>query len=274
MAKLFDSELRLVPTWLAAARHLDGQPGRKALNLLLEIPDPLSITAEDQQVMNRVDEALAASDLTLKTVAGTIFPLALYKRYGRPAFYDKYIAMIARGKQAGTWGTYAARMIQRPGRKPGEHIYPLEMIVARLSAKGQPQKKSGSAVNFSSAYELGIVDPSEDLELAVPQGTEGDLPTYNASLDGREWLGFPCLSHVTFKRVACGASHAVNMTAIYRSHHYCARALGNLLGLAQLLSFVAQEAGLAPGTLTCVSSHAELDVNSWGGVARAKSVLA
>lgn len=273
MAKLFDSQARLVPTWMAAARHLDGQPGRKALNLLLEISDPLTITEQDQQVMNRVDQALAASGLTLKTVAGTIFPLALYKRYGRPDFYDKYLSMIARGKQAGSWGTYAARMIRRPGRQPGEYVYPLELIVARLSATGQPQKKSGAAVNFTSAYELGISDPAEDLASEIPQGAEGDLPTYNVAQDGREWLGFPCLSHVTFKRVASDAGHAVNMTAVYRSHHYCARALGNLLGLGQLLSFVAQESGLAPGTLTCLSSHAELDVSAWGGVAQAKSVL-
>jgi hypothetical protein len=60
---------------------------------------------------------------------------------------------------------------------------------------------------------------------------------------------------------------------MYRSHHYCARALGNLLGLAQLLSFVAKEAELKVGTLTCLSSHAVLDAETWGGVQRAQEVL-
>lgn len=272
MAKLFDSESRIVPTWLAAARHLDGVRHRTAMNLLLEIPDPLTITAQEREVMKKVDAALADSGLTLTRVAGTIFPLDMYKRYGRPEFYEKFLEMLVRGKPAGSWGTYAQRMIDRPSKVHGERINPLEMLVTRLSAAGQPQK-NGKPVSFASAYELGVGDPEQDLA-AARQEAGGELPTYNAGLDGREWLGFPCLSHVTFKRVLVEGGYAVNLTAMYRSHHYCARALGNLLGLAQLLSFVACESGLKVGTLSCLSTYAELDVKAWGGVERARAVLA
>lgn len=265
MAKLFDSYERIVPTWLAAARHLDHQPGREALNLVLEISHPLDLTPEDHEVMARVDKVLEPMDLNLRTVAGTIFPLDMYRRHGR-SYKQPYLAMLKRGKQVGTWGTYAERMIDRPGKKPGERINPLDSLIDRLKTTGQPKDKS-----FASAYELGVVEPATDLVL--PDG--GDVPTYNAALDGRAWLGFPCLSHVSFKRIKSdGNGYAVHMTAIYRSHHYCARALGNLLGLAQLLSFVAKEADLKVGSLSCISSYAELDVKTWGGVAEATKVLA
>lgn len=274
MARLFDNYQRTVPTWLAAARYLDGLPGRRAMNLLLEIPDPLGITAEDRQIMDRVDVVLRPRDLTLRTVAGTIFPIDLYRRNGRPGFYAKYLDMIERGKRHGTWGTYAARMVDRPGKLVGTRINALEMLVQRLSDAGQPHKESGEDVSYVSTYELGVAVPEDDLARGSAGEHAGELPTYDAALDGRRWLGLPCLSHVSFKRVPTEAGHAVNLTAVYRSHHYCERALGNLLGLAQLLSFVAKESGLAVGTLSCVSSYAKLDVEAWGGVNAAQAVLA
>jgi len=270
MAILFDKQSRVVPTWLAAARYLESSPNRTAMNLVLEIADPLAITAEDRAVMQRVDVALEAEELTLRTVAGTIFPLDLYERYGRPDFYEKYKTMLKRGKKQGTWGTYASRMIDRPPRKGKESINPLDMLVNRLRQDGQPTKKDGSVSSFASAYELGVADPAADL--AIDDGG-GDVPTYNAAIDGRRWMGMPCLSHLSFKRVKEADDYAVHLTAMYRSHHYCARALGNLLGLAQLLSFVAKEAELKVGTLTCLSSHAVLDAEVWGGVQRAQEVL-
>jgi hypothetical protein len=274
VAKLFDSYDRIVPTWLAAARHLNQTSGRTAMNLVLEIAKPLEISAADRLVMQQVDKALGARGLTLRTVAGTIFPLDVYRRYGRPQFYDRYKEMLKRGKAPGTWGTYAMRMIDRAGREPGTRINPLDTLIGRLSEAGQPQKPAGGKKSFVTAYELGVADPEQDLAIHAsnPSGG-GDVPTYDPAIDGNEWMGFPCLSHVTFKRVPTEKGHRVNLTAVYRSHHYCARALGNLIGLAQLLSFVATEAGLEAGTLTCLSSYAELDVGKWGGAKAAASIL-
>ena len=269
MAKLFDTEDRIVPTWLAAARYLNEQRPRQGKNFVLEIPNPLDLSEVDRTVMAKVDQALGHCNLTLKTVAGTIFPMAMYQRYGRPGYYDKYKEMLKRGQAANTWGTYAHRMIERPGREPGTTINPLEYLVNKLAH--QPQPADGKKVSFVATYELSVADPEEDLQPEADAG--GDVPTYNPALDMREWLGLPCLSHLSFKRVPRGEGHAVDLTAIYRSHHYCARALGNLLGLAQLLSFVAKESGLQVGTLSCLSTHAELDVGKWGGVAVADAVL-
>ncbi|MFM0166883.1 hypothetical protein PQR39_41475 [Paraburkholderia sediminicola] len=273
MAILFDKQSRVVPTWLAAAQYLDKMPDRKAMNIVLEISDPLTITDDDKAIMGRVDVALEKLDLTLSTVAGTIFPLAFYRRYGRPDFYDAYKKMIVRGKKQGTWGTYALRMIDRPSSKGRGRINPLEMLIERLSDSGQPSQKDGKSSSYTSAYELAVSDPESDLGIADLADVGGDVPTYDAGLDGRRWLGLPCLSHLSFKRIKTATGHAVHLTAMYRSHHYCARALGNLVGLAQLLSFVAKEAKLEVGTLTCLSSHAVLDVDEWGGVDRTRAIL-
>ena len=271
MATLFDTHERIVPTWLAAARYLNSRRPRQARNLLLEIRQPLDLTEDDHAVMELVDQALARKGLTLRTVAGTIFPIAMYQHYGRPAYYEKYKEMLKRGQQPNTWGTYAHRMIERPGKKPGTTINPLEYLVEKLSADGQPRRKDGKDVSFVATYELNVADPEADLQPQFESG--GEVPTYNPALDMKDWLGLPCLSHLSFKRVPHGNGHAVDLTAVYRSHHYCARALGNLLGLGQLLSFVAKESGLDVGTLSCLSTHAELDVGEWGGVGVANAVL-
>ncbi len=268
MAKLFDIEERILPTWRAAARFLDKEPGRTAANVVLEIRNPLAVTVEDRQVMDMIDTV--RPDLPLRTVAGTIFPQGMYKRHGRPTFYKEFLTLLDIGYKRGTWGTYAERMMRRQS-KSGEEINPLEMLVSRLSDAGQP-KKGEKITSFASSYELGITDPEQDLSFLADVG--GDIPTYDAAQDGRRWLGGPCLSHLSFKRLPERDGHAVHLTAIYRSHHYCERGLGNLIGLAQLLLFVATEAKLKPGTLTCVSTHAVLDVAAWGGVDAAHKILA
>lgn len=268
MAELFDTGERVVPTWLAAARHLEPLTDRSAQNLVLEISNPLEITQEDRAIMRAVDSALeSCGQWPLRSVAGTIFPLDLYRRFGRPAFYAEFERMMKRGKAASTWGTYALRMIARQGKHQGESINPLEKIVEKISDAGQPD-----GLSYQSCYELGLAAPEEDYAEGV-QDVGGELPTYDPRLDGNRWRGLPCLSHVSFKRVSHRNGHAVNLTAMYRSHSYCARALGNLLGLAQLQSFVAKEAGLAVGTLTCLSTHATLDIEAWGGVAVARGIL-
>lgn len=269
MAKLFDTEQRIVPTWLAAARHLDKAPGRQAANLVLEIADPRTIQADERVLMGMVDLALESQEnWPLNSVAGTIFPLDLYLRYGRPDFYQRFRDMMSRGKAPNTWGTYAQRMISRRGRKADEIINPLDLIVNRISTAGQPEGKS-----FLNSYELGTSIPEEDLAHEI-EIVGAELPTYCPELDGNQWYGFACLSHISIKRVARGTEHVVNLTAVYRAHRYCERALGNLIGLAQLQWFIAKEAGLEVGTLTCVSTHAELDVAGWGGAAVAKQILA
>jgi hypothetical protein len=268
MAKLFESD-RIAPAWKAAAQHLLAIKGHEDFNLVLEVQNPLAIDESDRTVLKRVDEAIRVGSkqkMTLRTVSGTIFPQDFYLRFGRPLMYEKYREMLNRGKKSGTWGTYADRMMTRSGKDGFSTINPLEILVEKLRANMQPHRGT-----YRSSYELGIADPEADL-LPWPQSKEigGDIPTYNPALDANQLYGLPCLSHVSFKLID---HKRVNMVAIYRSHHYCSKGLGNLLGLAQLLGFVSKESGLQAGTLTCISTHAVLDTAAWGGMSKARAVL-
>ncbi|MCB5188874.1 hypothetical protein LG200_12760 [Methylobacillus caricis] len=268
MAKLFNTYQRTIPTWLAAAKALNTAQGKKDTNYILEIEDPLSMLEPEIKLYNQVNDLLVAKGkLTLKTVAGTIFPLDLYRKFGHPGLFEEHKKTLDRGKKEGTWGTYFSRMTVRSKHDGSGTINPLSMLIQKLSHEQQPKGKS-----FPNAYELSVADPEIDLAYGV-RDIGGEIPTYNADQDGRRWLGSPCLSHLSFKREERNGSYYLNLTVMYRSHHYCARGLGNLIGLGQLMSYVAKEAGLKVGTLTCISTNAELDIGSWGGVAESYSIL-
>ena len=261
VAKIFSAE-RLVPAWLDAARSLSATPGRTDRNFVLEITSPTVLERGDLQVINAVDETLRAKTggFGVYTVAGTIFPQGPYRRFGRPAFYKRYLDSMKAGKKEGTWGTYAMRMMDRAHPKSSKIINPLDTIVAKLQ-----ETKTGRKIQ--SAYELGVHDVADLLQDEI--GCE--LPIHEPATDGGRATNIPCLSHLSFKLDA-GRS-AVDLTAVYRSHHYAQRALGNLIGLSQLLHFVTKESGYTPGVLTCVSTLAHLDVESFGGVGATTALL-
>jgi hypothetical protein len=270
MATLFDKEhgTRIVPIWLAAARHLLQCSGQQDYNLLLEIADPMGITDEDRPRLVSVNQALRQGTkcaLTLDTVASTIFPLRMYQRHGRPEMYKRILTTLDRGGKPNSWGTYAERMISRPAKDGMNTINPLELIIEKLRAS------ASGPVGYRSAFELNVADPEVDIPPIMDFDDSVDLPTYNATFDAKRYRNGPCLSNVSFKLVD---KKVINLTAVYRAHHYCARGLGNLIGLARLLKFVASETGLQTGTLTCLSTYAELDAGAWGGLAKARKILA
>lgn len=253
LAILFDAHKRIVPTWLAATLWLDDQTQHMGRNLLLEMESPLQITAEDREVIRKVDGALLDRDkgLSIDTVASTIFPQGLYKRFGGTELYDRYRTMIDRAAKPKTWGTYFDRMTRRE-TPSGKVINPLENLIVKI------RQSVASGRVYQSAYELPSCDPAMELS-TMDYGAE--LGTYDPARDAKLFRGGPCLSHVSFKITS--KTH-VDMTAVYRSHTYCSRALGNLIGLGRLLHFVASETELEVGVLSCLSTHAELDLEEWG----------
>jgi hypothetical protein len=241
MGRIF-SEDRIVPTWLAAAKYLKDNR-LEARNLVLEIDHPQLLTAEDQRAIAEVDSALRKhSDLSVLTVAGTIFPQGLYRRHGAAGLYERFLKIMKRAKKKNTWGTYAMRMMQRRGRKPGSVFNPLEQIIFKLKRASTP----GEGKAYESVYEMGV-HLAEDLDGELPEVTACELPTFESAIDGAMVSNMPCLSHLTFKLT--NKTKSVDLTAIYRSHYYAQRALGNLIGLAHLLSFVAEQSGLKVGQL-------------------------
>lgn len=251
MAKLIHAE-RILPAWLDAMNYLEGNHG-EGRNLLLEISDPDALTASDRAAIDIVDEALReGSDLSVKTVAGTIFPQAMYTRHGRPEFYQVFKDKMVRAKKNGTWGTYALRITERRAKDSAKTVNPLDQVVEKLiraTTGGHP---------YQAVYELGVAEPADDLDPMDAFGCE--VPTFDAKLDGKLVRNMPCLSHLSFKLTN---RDQVDLTAMYRYHYYCQRALGNLIGLSQLLKFVAKETDLKVGTLTCISTQAALDLSSW-----------
>lgn len=260
MAKLIAGD-RIVPVWLAAVRKLQTAPHKTALNIVLEIASPTILAGDDLAVMQAVDTKLRAhtDDMSLDTVAGTLFPNHLYKKLGRPEFYKRYLKAIKRGKKKNSWGTYAWRMMERQDHRNGETFNPLDRIVQKFidAKKGQ---------GYQAVYELGVLEP-DDLLAHDGAGPWCELPVADPA--AKACRNIPCLSHLSFKL----DDGKVALTAVYRAHHYAKRALGNLIGLSQLQKFVATESGLGVGPLTCISTLAVLDTKTWGGASATTSFL-
>jgi len=230
--------------WLNAADYLLKQDDYTAHSMILDIDTPVVMSPADFRVFDQVDQFLRDHKrFPLITVAGTIFPGGLYRRHGRTGVYEVYPQEVY-PKVKEQWGTYAFRMVRRQ-RPDGTAMNPLQVLVEKLHR----QLKTNHPLK--AAYELNTAD------------CFGDLPLYDAALDSTRTLSQPCLSHLSF-RIKGGNS--LMLTALYRSHYYVQKTLGNLLGLAQLQGFVAIETGLNVGPLICHSTYATLerDTGEWG----------
>ena len=213
--------------WLAASEAVTAAGG-EASNVVIDIADPLAEDRLDTAIIGTVDRFLRDHGrFPVATVANTIFPSAFAGGRSAAQLYADYPALLDRMRRATRdWGRYFDRMIRWPNPGGGT-VNQLDRIVRKVKR----QHVSGRA--FSSIYGVAIHDPTRDTR----------------------WRGGPCLSSLNFER----DGGRLALTASYRNHHYVARCLGNLIGLGRLLEFVAVEAGLGVGPLTCVSIHAEID---------------
>jgi len=226
-------------TWLKAAKYLAQQEERTLFNLILGVHEPTVVTAEDFHVHDVVNAFLDDhGKQPLVTTAGTIFPGSLYLQGGAKAVFTEFPGLYKKFKTQ--WGTYAGRMFSPTITSKGHERAPLEVLIEKLKA----QADHG---HMRAAYEAKVFDDSETCELS----------TYEPEADCDMTRGQPCLTHLSFK---LHKDKSVSLTALYRTHFYIEKTLGNLLGLGQLLSFVAEEAGLPVGTLVCHSTMAELDM--------------
>lgn len=230
--------------WLNAADYLLEQEDYSTHSMILDIDTPILMTPEDFRVFDQVDQFLRNHNrFPLVTIAGTIFPGGLYQKYGPAGVYEVYPKQVY-PKIKEQWGTYAFRMVRRQ-RADGTTMNPLQVLVEKL------QRQCKTTHPLRAAYELTTVD------------CFADLPLYDAPSDSTRTLSQPCLSHLSFR---IKNRNSLMLTALYRSHYYVQKTLGNLLGLAQLLGFVANETGLNVGPLVCHSIFATLerDTGEWG----------
>lgn len=224
--------------WLAASQAVQAMPGHEAHNVIIDIDDPLIETEQDRQVTKLVDAYLTRhteNEFLVRTVANTIFPQAVFDDHGSPAFYDVYIKRIfpKLKRSSQDWGRYFERMMAYPTGDETDNL--LDILVQKMKRNVEGKRP------FRNVYELPIYNPVKD--------AEGRL------------RGGQCLSFMSFK---LDGERRLLLTAMYRNHYYTEKLLGNLVGLGRLMKFVADEVGIPVGSLTIVSTHAEVDVGSKG----------
>jgi hypothetical protein len=231
--------------WLAAAEFLIKQPAQSSSSVVLAARTPVVMTEAAFAIHHCVDDFLRSHDrLAVATVASSIFPANFYMHGGAAGVYEDYLKLPFPAR----WGFYALRMLRKTVVSGGNRIReinPLRILINKI--KGQLATRA-----MRAAYEMNMLDGDDLLE----------LPIHDAGSDSRSTRGQPCLSHLSFKLLP--NERQVMLTALYRRHYYVEKALGNLLGLAQLLGFVAAETGLDVGPLICHSTLADLDRGSWG----------
>ncbi len=224
--------------WVAAARAI-AKPG-EGYNVIIGVDDPLRLDGPDNEVVKLVDAFLRGrKQAPVSTVVNTLFPSALYRKFGADNFIAEYHKVYDR-LTTKRWGRYFDRMTRRVDGD-GETYNPLEKIIDKL------KRQNSARTPYKAAYEL---------------------PLYNPDLDRNRYRDAPCLSFLSFKR---HRDRRLSLTATYRNHSYITRCLGNLIGLGRLQAYVAEQADLTVGPLTCVSTHAEIDKgdakdkeNKWG----------
>jgi hypothetical protein len=234
--------VHLVDAWLASVEELLDEKSSSLFNLVVAIQDPVTLTESDQMACHAVDKFLRErKSLPLITVANTIFPGGFYRDQGAEGVYEEFPKSYEITKEG--WGTYAGRLFTKVQMK-NELTSRIERVIRKLKSN-----TGASAVRMRASYEVDVLDTS----------TTEEISTYCAESDANLGIGQPCLVHLSFK---LHRDNTVSLTAIYRAQYYVAKALGNFVGLAQLLAFVANETGLKPGFLICHATMAELDLKN------------
>lgn len=235
-----------VSAWREAVRLVDACSGHEAHNVVIDVKDPTLQAGPENRSISLIDEFLVSrGKKSIETIANTIFPAALYRRYGAPEFFRVFSErVLPKVRKSSRWsGYYFERMIDLPQRE-GPSLNQLWGIVERI------RNPDVLALN---KFEISIFDPARDVD---------DSP-----------YGGQCLSFGSFKLVGKGDERAIALTVFYRNHFYTEKLLGNLIGLGRLMDFVARETKLKVGSLTVISTHAEIDQPNGSSRAEILSLL-
>lgn len=161
----------------------------------------------------------------LREVIKTIFPYELAQHYPeRPKFYEQYLRRHDRAmkfvRNRGTWGTYFERLVRFPDHPDTNQ---LETVIQKL-VKWQKRSSTGLVFHLST--------PARD----TPRTRGG-----------------PCWQ---FAEIVWHPGDMLDLVVVYRNHDFYNKALGNFVGLGQLLGFICAASGKTPGRLLCHSVHA------------------
>lgn len=214
--------------WIEAVKAVDAETGHEAHNVLIDVADPTAAASLAHPVVSRVNDFLAERGKSVETIANTIFPQALYDRYGYPDFIEKFhTRVLPKVRNNKRWSGYYFERMTRMPMVGGGTLDQLSREIGRM--------RENSSLN---KHEITVFDPERDVTDSVYAGQ--------------------CLSFLSFHLVP-GTPRTVLLTAQYRNHYYIEKLLGNLIGLGRLMAFVARETGTKVGSLTVLSTHAQID---------------
>ena len=243
--KVIDTQHEFATAWLEATRHLVAKPSHDEYSLFLYIEKPLDIGPRSKFILEEYEKILQKKDNSLNMVADTIFPSGMYLRNKRDwslmrnEYLEKYEWI--KGHSSNAWGTYAHRLLHRE-LLSGEIIDPLGCVIDKINKWVIELNKP-----YKASYEIDFFDESLDVSI------------YRGTTDRNRPYGGPCLSHLSFK---VDADKRLHITALYRSHYYLEKALGNLFGLSRLLRAMCEQTNLRAGSMTCLSTYGLLDTGA------------
>lgn len=190
-------------------------------NLILEVTHPSFCDATWFRTYN--PQRLGAGK-SLRDVADTIWPTKLAAKFrDRSDFYARYDAVYRRGKRRpknrSSWGTYCRRLISFGESRRNQ----LEEAITKIVAW---PRRAETAIYFHLS---------------------------SIETDSFRTRAAPCLQYV---ELLWNANQSLDMVAIYRNHDYFHLALGNLIGLGDLLNFICEQTRKSPGRLVCHSINA------------------
>lgn len=208
--------------WLESVRFLVNNGD--AFNVIVSIADPLGF--KDTELASYDPRKQLSSAKSVEDVANTIFPKQSSKWDMTDAAFAEYYCkayrrLLRRGPRS--WGVYFLRLAEFGDRQ----INQLERIVRGLGSWGKNHKAT-FVIHYSSS------------------DTDAPRP-----------LGAPCLQYCEFLR----EGDRLSLLAVYRSHDYYLKALGNFVGLSRFLHYVARRVGIPVGSIVCHSTYAYLAGN-------------
>lgn len=259
--------------WLAVVEGVNADKGGRTVFTTVTVNRPDVDANEDVRAV--LDARLVAKGRpTTATVANTLFASGLYSNPGfdwDPALSDNDQATVNQAAEdlyarylfalptimslrANAAGTYFSRMINWPGTAESGGV---NQLAKRIHYLREVRKLGHQSHNASD-----ITTGSEIMEADEVHGVQA----YAATDDRQQ--AFPCLVHIS---ITVHDGH-LSLCATYRHWFLITRGYGNLVGLARLQRFLAQQSGYKVGSLMVVGTKANAERDRWGGAAGVKSI--
>jgi hypothetical protein len=241
--------------WLDTVLDVYTAPDHKAFHTVTRVR---GVSADGEpRIYQAAEDLLQHFDLPpLNTVANTIFPAGLARRapdiVELTRRYEELYPQLRRLEPIRNRdGTYFHRLIAYPG--PNGPVNQLARVITNLTR--ELSSESPKRARFETSLEIpgNSNEPGPDGDACGLGGSDA-TPVFAAGRDN-QLMGFPCLSFLSFQHDRT----YLHAAAHYRSQYLMQRGLGNYLGIARLIRYIADQVGLEPGRLTVITGQAYAD---------------